>query len=105
MPKRKNLEQILSKYGDNYRQQVLDLKEWFKKRLQGETVTLTTEEYASGTDSLPEPFKRMVQVAFDEWLTERKYELSYNQMCLAFFHAAQEVGALDTDSWCTPVTQ
>lgn len=79
---------------ERYKQEITDLQAWFEKRLQGEQVTLTEAEYQAGTDSLPEPFKRMVQTAFDEWLTERRYELSYNQMCKGFFGAAKAVGAL-----------
>jgi hypothetical protein len=58
-------------------------------------VTLTEDQYKAGTDSLDRYHSDLVQAAFIEWLTMRKYELSYNQSCVAFFSAAKDLGLLE----------
>ena len=54
-------------------------------------ISLTEAARRVGTDCLPEgsQHRAMVDEAFQEWLTSRDYELSYNQMCIAFFMAGE----------------
>lgn len=79
-----------------YAKQIDDLREWFKQRLPalGKT-SLTDDEWKAGTDSLKNYHADLVRGAFIEWLTMRQYELSYNQMCVAFFGAADDCDVLE----------
>lgn len=58
-------------------------------------ISLTKGEWKAGTDSLENYHADLVRAAVIEWLTTRKYELSYNQMCVAFFGAADDCDLLD----------
>ncbi len=78
-----------------YHQQTEELRDWFKAKLAARPeVVLTKSEYSAGTDSLKEPHAPLTKQAFDEWLDQRNYELSYSQMCNGFFAAARELGKL-----------
>jgi len=74
----------MSRYAD----EVAALTAWFRPKLEGQTLRISAAQHHQGTDGLPEPFHGMVTEAFDEWLYNRNYELSYNQMCVAFYGAA-----------------
>lgn len=79
----------------NYHQQIEELRDWFKAKLAAlPEVVLTKYEYSAGTDSLKAPHAPLTKQAFDEWLAQRNYELSYNQMCSGFFTAARDLGKL-----------
>lgn len=79
----------------SYNQQIDDLCTWFTERLEKlPVVTMSAVDYSRGTDSLTGEHAAMVKEAFDVWLTERNYELSYNQICMAFFFVARKIGKL-----------
>lgn len=81
---------------EEYAKQINDLREWFKQRLPAlGKISLTHDEWKAGTDSLKNYHADLVRGAFIEWLTIRRYEPSYNQMCVAFFGAADDCGVLD----------
>lgn len=87
--------------GERYAKEVNDLREWLKQRLPAlGKIKLTEAQWKAGTDSLEDaelPYHRdLVRGAFIEWLTMRKYELSYSQMCCAFFGAAEECGVFES---------
>lgn len=82
-------------WSEKYRQVIQELTEWFAERLDGKTVTMTSLDVSRGCDALPEPFDAMPKDAFEEWKFNRSYEVSYSQMCTAFFRAAKRVGALE----------
>jgi hypothetical protein len=79
---------------DEYTTQVSDLTAWFAERLPAlPTLSLTWAQYTRGVDALPQgQHLHLVHEAMATWLKERNYELSYNQMCQAFFAAAKETG-------------
>lgn len=73
-----------------------DLRSWFSRRLPSlPKFTLTRDKWKAGTDSLNGYHADLVRGAFIEWLTMRKYELSYNQMCVAFFGAADDCDVME----------
>ena len=81
---------------ENYTKQINDLIQWFAERLPNlEQLKLTEAEYKIGVDSLKDYHAKLRDAAFIEWLTMRNYELSYNQVCNAFFAAAKQVGVLE----------
>lgn len=87
----KNLQDL------SYNDRVLELTEWFEERLpEGGLITISQDEYEVGIDSFsPVGFHGKLRMqAFDHWLRERHYELSYNQMCIAFFQAARNLDLL-----------
>lgn len=78
-----------------YEKEVADLTEWFKAKLaELPEFKITQMEYNAGVDLTGPPYIKLAGEAFDEWLSKRNYELSYNQMCMAFFGAAKEIGKL-----------
>jgi hypothetical protein len=80
-------------YSDEYEKEVRLLEAWFIEQIAGlEPLSLTTAEYKIGTDAVPEPWKGIVAEAGKIWLAHRNYELSYNQICRAFFAAADKCG-------------
>lgn len=82
-------------FSQRYTDEIEALTEYFKERLPAcGPVALTREEYQTGTDSLTGLHKMLVGGAFVEWLAKRKYELSYNQGCNAFFAAARLLNLL-----------
>lgn len=77
---------------DLYIKQINDLQEWYEKELEKlPEFTMTEAEYKNGVDSLPEPYLSLTTEAFNEWLKEKNYELSYYQTCNAFFQAANKL--------------
>jgi hypothetical protein len=81
---------------DDYVKQIEDLRDWYKERLPAfGKVVLSADEYKTGTDSLEGFHGDLVKAAFVEWLSMRKYELSYNQSCVAFFSAAKDLELLE----------
>lgn len=79
----------------NYETQIKLLTEWFKERLANlPSFVMTKAELRQGTDALKEEYAALVVEAMREWLEERHYELSYNQMCNAFFTAANSIGKI-----------
>lgn len=78
-----------------YEQQIVDLRVWFIQRLPAMgDFTMTQDEYKIGCDFLPDPWKALTTEAFNLWKSERGYELSYRQMCSAFFYAASHCGVI-----------
>lgn len=74
-----------------YDQQIIDLRGWFLDRLPPlGKFTLTSDELRMGCDALGEPWQSLTKEAFGLWKKERSYELSYRQMCSAFFWAASK---------------
>ena len=75
-----------------YEQQIKDLTAWFKDRIAAfDPFDMTRGDYKAGIDKLPKNYHGLTTEAFDLWLSEKHYELSYNQMCKAFFGAALEL--------------
>ncbi len=78
-----------------YHKQIADARDWFKIEMATLPVFVPSEaEYVNGIDRLNEPYAALTKRAFDEFLNNRNYELSYNQLSLAFFAAADELGKL-----------
>jgi hypothetical protein len=74
-----------------YYQQITDLTNWLKVRLPAlGPFSPTPHQRIIGLDVFPEPFKKLQQEAFELWLSEREYELSYSQVCNAFFLALED---------------
>jgi len=88
------LEIVLGRTGGGqslYHQQIADLTEWFEIKLRTLGIfEVTPHMRIRGVDVIPEPWKSLTKEAFDLWLSERSYELSYNQMCCAFFVALEQ---------------
>lgn len=79
-------------YSQLYLDQVIDLAAWFRRRIpEIEVPAVTREMMNAGVDALGESVKRLCDEAHAEWLRERNYDLSYNQVCKAFFVAKQTV--------------
>jgi hypothetical protein len=79
-----------------YEQEIINLRMWFIERLPAlGNFTMTQAEYKFGCDFLPEPWKSLTAEAYKLWLSDRNYELSYRQMCEAFFYAASYCGVLE----------
>lgn len=76
-----------------YEDEIADLIAYFKKQLVAhESFNMTEEEYQNGWASLPsDSLKDIARKAFDKWMSERSYELSYKQVCVSFFQAAREL--------------
>lgn len=79
-----------------YSKEVDDLREWFKERLaQMPRLILSRADYEAGVDKLMHPSHALlISHANVEWASNRRYELSYNQMCQAFFAAARDLEML-----------
>jgi len=81
---------------ENYHKQITDLTDWFSARLPNlGKVNLSRNEYKDGICRLTGNHDELQKQAFTEWLENRHYELSYNQMCIAFFSAAGQLGLLE----------
>lgn len=82
-------------YSSHYGKQIDDLIAWFTNRIKDRApIQLSEDEYRMGVDKLPDDLKELTKEAFSIWLNEKRYELSYNQVCIAFFEAAYQVGIL-----------
>lgn len=78
-----------------YTEEVGQLTGWFRNRLEPlNAFQMTEEDYQRGVDKLPKNLNALTREAFQHWLTQRKYELSYSQTCSAFFGAALALGKL-----------
>jgi hypothetical protein len=92
--------------GERYAKEINDLREWLKLRLPAlGKFKLTRDQWEAGTDSLKNYHADLIRDAFIEWLTTREYELSYNQMCAAFFAAADACDVMEVDPPRTNSTQ
>lgn len=81
-----------------YSQEVTDLTKWFELRLpEAGPFTMSRDDYQAGVDNLPESHQWLVTKAMNKWLTDRSYELSYNQMCQAFFAAAKNLNLVTVE--------
>lgn len=79
-----------------YYKHAKDLEQWFTDRLPAlGKFKITYTELQRGCDSLSEPWQSLVKEAFDYWLSECRWELSYRQMCCAFFAAAKTCGVME----------
>jgi hypothetical protein len=75
-----------------YKVEIAELIGWFKNRLKDRSpFQMTEEDYRSGTDALPKDLASLVDEASKHWENERKYELSYSQICHSFFTAAKSL--------------
>lgn len=81
-----------------YSEEVDALRDWYAERLPAlGPFTMTQGDYNAGTDRLPHSHSHLPRKAFNEWLTDRQYELSYNQSCQAFFAAANSLKLLTVE--------
>jgi hypothetical protein len=79
-----------TKMSNRYACELDSLTLWFRAALSCvPKFVITRQQYAYGVDSLPSYLKDVCNNAFHVWLTHRNYEISYNQMCIAFFSAAK----------------
>lgn len=79
-----------------YEQAVKDLTAWYAERLPAlGKVVITREQYGRGVDCLQPVHRELSKQAFTVFKTDRHYELSYNQDCIAFFNAAKQCGVLE----------
>jgi hypothetical protein len=84
-----------SNYSTRYQDEIVALTEWFKARLPPlGAIVLSQSEYSSGVDALKGAHRELRKEASRVWNEQRKYDLSYNQMCVAFFAAAHACGLL-----------
>ena len=76
---------------ERYYQEIADLQEYFEAQIAGfPSISITEEQKRIGMDALPEVYRSLNSFAFNKWLTERNYELSYNQACNAMFAALEK---------------
>lgn len=74
-----------------------ELIDWFKvkiQRVEFPKTTMSLEDYKLGIDALPDIFQPMHKAAFTIWLWEKEYEVSYSQMCDAYFTTLIDAGLL-----------
>lgn len=84
-----------------YEEAILWLRPWFVGRLPSKgPLRISRNEYREGVDRLPQSHKPLVAEAMQVWL-DRGYELSYQQMNVAFFGAAIQCGLLVVDQEVT----
>jgi hypothetical protein len=57
-----------------------------------EQMTLTKGEYQTGVDALPDTVRKKVHTVRKNLEDEQEYEISYNQLCIAFFTAMRQLG-------------
>ena len=75
-----------------YSEEVDALRQFFTERLpELGSFTMSQSDYSAGVDKLGFPRDALIEIASAEWLASRNYELSYNQMCQAFFGAANDL--------------
>lgn len=87
------------KMSGRYSKEVDDLRVWLAERLPAlGPFTMTRDDYQAGVDKLPQTHTELRREATNEWLTARDYELSYNQMCQAFFAAANDLKLLTVEA-------
>lgn len=85
-------------YSDNYIKQVSDLTTWFSNIIIDlPDLELTEHQTHEGTDSISKTniyYRKVIDLAFDIWLKQKNYELSYNQLNSAFFTALKNLNKL-----------
>ena len=83
-------------YSEMYYQQIKDLQEWYELQLKSFPVLNISEaDYKKGIDALPEAYRQLNLTAFNKWLNEKNYELSYSQSCSALFAAMNHLGLIN----------
>jgi len=86
-------------YSEMYYQQIKDLQEWYELQLKSFPVLNISEaDYKKGIDALPEAYRQLNLTAFNKWLNEKNYELSYSQSCSALFAAMNHLGLIEDDA-------
>lgn len=76
---------------ERYYQEIADLQKYFEAQITAfPPVSITEEQRRGGIDALPEVYRILNSFAFNKWLIERNYELSYNQVCNAMFAALEK---------------
>lgn len=81
----------MSRYDDEVKQ----LTGWFRNRLRSmDILEMAEADYSKGTATLEGAYKELMTAAVLYWQKERSYELSYQQVNVAFFNAANQVGRL-----------
>lgn len=82
-------------HSELYEQVIQETTAEFKKVLVGrEPIVLSEAQYSAGVDALPKDLEKLAQEVSQRVGDKMDYELSYNQLCKAFFTAAQELGIL-----------
>lgn len=74
---------------NRYNNEVSLLTGWFKNRIR-KPVTMAEEDFLAGIDSAPEDVQKLAKEASEHWRKHRGYELSYSQLCSAFFDAIRK---------------
>lgn len=75
-------------YSPHYGRHIDDLAEWFADRLMPfKDIEISKEQRKVGVDGLPGEMQEITRAAHAEWLKAKKWGLTYNQMCVAFFAA------------------
>lgn len=75
----------------HYRQQIIDLTEWFGARLPRLGFHRPTEQQRiRGIASLPERYRVLAQEAVEIWRAERNWELTEAQLSVAILLALNE---------------
>lgn len=81
-----------------YTQAIQDASNFFSERIRGlPPLTLSEDGYAMGTDSLGGEYKNAVSECYTYMVYHHHYELSYNQICQAFFRAVTGAGKLTVE--------
>lgn len=76
---------------ERYYQEIAGLQRYFAEQIKTfPSIEITDEQRRRGIDALPEIYRSLNKFAFDKWLMERNYELSYDQACNAMFAALRE---------------
>ena len=80
---------------DKYQAMTSEAQEWLAGHLSTCTpVTITDDQYRRGVDAMTEELQAIARQCFDEFLADRRSELSYSQLCHAFFSAAEPLGII-----------
>ncbi len=80
---------------ERYEQIIQLLKERFVPFLETiAPLTLSTSQFKKGVDALPDDIRSKVMQLTHEFEEEQSYEVSYNQLCKAFFGATHQLGHL-----------
>lgn len=80
-----------------YKKQIEDLRVWFQEKLKPlPEIRMSRAQYQTGFDAIEnETVKALIAEAFNIWLNDKKYELSYNQMNQGFFWALTDLQKLN----------
>lgn len=83
-----------------YHKMVAELKDYLKGKIKAlPSFQMHENEVKIGVDALtvcaPKRYGEIIDEAHKFFLERRQYELSYNQMCQAFFDAADELGKIN----------